>query len=762
MQNPSPPDRGPGRKRAPAAPSRFLAVLSGGGGRIALGLFALALGVRAIFLLEMSAGPLFRIPLVDAETYDTLARQVAQGRGWSKDFFWQPPFYPFFLSLVYSVTGSSVAAAKIVQAVIGAGTCLLTFVLGAGILGRRAGIIAGLIVAFYMPLVFFECDLIAAGLAAFWSLLLLLLLLEHRDAGRTWIPPAFGFVSALAILTRPTFLPFLAAALAWLVSVSHRRFGRGAAAGACLLALGGFALTAIPAATMNAQRGSGTFTILPSSGGLNFYIGNNPNVCETLTARPGWEWSKLTTLPYREGVERRADHGAFYYGKVLGYLRTEPGGFLENMGLKAARFLSSRELPRNVDPYVCRQWSHLLSGLFWKIGLFGFPFGCLLPLAVVGAWRARARIPAVFWLFLIGFPLAVIAVFVADRYRVPMIPILSILAAAGVLSVIEVVRARNRRAIGATAAVIAVTLLASCLPGPFCEEKLNYAAELDFLLGLASFSRSQSERDARAAAGGMETARLYFERAVAQNPEFADAYSELGNLSYARQDYRRAAEYYAKTLEIEPDHGKALHSLGVLFFLAGSNDHALQCLRQAQALDPSFAKTYLFLGQAMLRAGDPAGAIPVLRKGARIEGDPTYRALAMSFLADALLRTGARREGVDLYRQALDVDPGCVPALAGLAWVLSTDPDPASRDGAKAVTLAERAATLEEPAAQTLDALAAGYAEIGRFAEAAETARNAIETARASQDPARAGRIEHRLRLYESGRPFRDSPESGR
>ncbi len=587
--------------RSPADSKGVSTVMAAGGWRIAFALLLLAVLVRGIFLLEMSASPLFRIPLVDAETYNTLARQLAERRQWSKDFFWQPPLYPFFLSLTYALTGSSMVAAKIIQALIGGVTCSLTFVLGALLLGRRVGIVAGIIVAFYMPLVFFESDLIAAGLAAFWSVVLMLLLLEHHRAGGRWVALCLGFTAALAILTRPTFLPFLVGAFVWLIVVSRRRAGIRAAASAGLLALCGFAVAAIPAAVINGSRVSGNYTILPSSGGINFYIGNNPNVCETLTARPGWEWSELTALPYREGVERRADQEAFYYGKVRQFLKSDPVGFLRNLGLKTARFFSSREIPRNVDPYACRPWSHLLSALFWKVGGFGFPFGFLLPLAVVGAWRNRAKVPIVLWLFLIAFPLAVIAVFVADRYRVPMIPVLSILAAAGLGAIVQAVRARNGRATALTSAVIAATMLISCLPGPFCEEKGNSAAELDFMLGLASFNRSRIEADPRAAANDIEVAGRYYEKAIASNPDLADAYSELGNLSFARGEYREAGDFYAKALEIQPDHGKALHSLGVLLFLAGSNDPALDCLRQAQKLDPSFPKTYFFLGQALLK-----------------------------------------------------------------------------------------------------------------------------------------------------------------
>lgn len=130
----------------------------------------------------------------------------------------------------------------------------------------------------------------------------------------------------------------------------------------------------------------------------------------------------------------------------------------------------------------------------------------------------------------------------------------------------------------------------------------------------------------------------------------------------------------------------------------------------------------------------------------------------MRFLGEALIGSGARSEGIAIYREALEVDSNCIPALADLAWVLSTDPDPALRDGVTAVSLAEHAATLEAPAARTLDALAASYAETGKFAKAAEVARSALETAHAAGEESTARQIEQRLRLYEAGVPYREGP----
>jgi tetratricopeptide (TPR) repeat protein/4-amino-4-deoxy-L-arabinose transferase-like glycosyltransferase len=731
--------------------------LAGGGWKFAIGLFLLAVAIRLLFLREMAASPLWKTPLVDAETYDGLARNLAATRQWGRDFFWQPPLYPFLLSLVYSATGSSMTAARVLQALLGGGTCLLTYSLGARILGRRGGIAAGIIVALYMPLVFFEFDLIAAGLAAFLAVVLALVLLEAEARARRWSPFLFGLVGSWAVLTRPTFLPFLVAAGVWLIARTMRREGVRKTAIVGALVVSGFALGAVPAAVVNGRSGSGSSSILPSSGGINFYIGNNPRMCETLTARPGWQWTKLTTLPYREGVESRREQQAFFYGKVLEYARTSPGRFLGNLGSKTLRFLSAREMPRNIDLYTCRRYSRLLGLLAWKVGGFGFPFGILLPLAVLGAWRCRRRIPMPIWLFSVCFSAAVIVVFVADRYRVEMIPILAVLAAGGLGAIRDVIRSRERRPMIVAGGIVAVTLAVSCLPGPFCEEKLHYSAELDFMLGLADFNRAQAATDGTASAGRLRDAQNEFGKALAEDPEFADAHSEMGNVKFAQGDYRAAAESYVRALELDPEHGKALHSLGVLLYLAGSNAEAIRSLQHAHALDPSFARTDLFLGHALTNAGNLTEALQVLERGIRRESDPVYRALGMSAAADVVARAGDHRAAIERYRRALETDPRCVQAMTGLAWLLATDTDTGIRDGAQALKLAQSAQSQGDPSPATLDALAAALAETGRYADAAAAARTAIETARSGGNEALAAEITARLRLYEGGRAYRSA-----
>ena len=101
-------------------------------GAPAAAVFVLALAVRLFYLYQSSAGPAFLDPLVDALTHHELAILVANGAGLEAiTASYRSYFHPAFLSAIYSVTGPSVLTAKLIQALVGAGTCTITFALGA-------------------------------------------------------------------------------------------------------------------------------------------------------------------------------------------------------------------------------------------------------------------------------------------------------------------------------------------------------------------------------------------------------------------------------------------------------------------------------------------------------------------------------------------------------------------------------------------------------------------------------------------------------
>ncbi len=86
--------------------------------------------------------------------------------------------------------------------------------------------------------------------------------------------------------------------------------------------------------------------------------------------------------------------------------------------------------------------------------------------------------------------------------------------------------------------------------------------------------------------------------------------------------------------------------------------------------------------------------------------------------------------------------------------MLATCPDEKYRDGKKAVENAQKACELDGGKRwESLDSLAAAYAESGDFEKAKEWEAKAIELATAEKDKQR---LRGRLELYKQGKPYHE------
>jgi Flp pilus assembly protein TadD len=129
---------------------------------------------------------------------------------------------------------------------------------------------------------------------------------------------------------------------------------------------------------------------------------------------------------------------------------------------------------------------------------------------------------------------------------------------------------------------------------------------------------------------------------------------------------------------------------------------------------------------------------------------------AHTCLGNALLRRGSVKEAIAQYETAISLAPEDPHSRINLAWVLATAPDPAIRDGIKAVEFAQRAMELSHGRDPNyLRTLAAAYAESGQFSKAITTAKQAIVVAIMQGKSRFAKVLDEDLALYREHVPLR-------
>ncbi|MHC4645165.1 MAG: tetratricopeptide repeat protein [Planctomycetota bacterium] len=615
--------------------------------------FLAALFVRAVYLYDSGDNPTFLAPVVDSATYDLIARELAEGWGMSREFFWQQFFYPFFLSLLYFISNSSIVFAKIVQVVFGSVTCVLVYGLGERLFGRKAGIWAGLIAAVYGPLVFFDAELLSAGWAVFWAAALLLLLVETAEKKTLRLCFALGLCAALSILTRPNFVPFLVAAGLWLVVVWIRsRAGIKKSTQALSVLAFGFCIVTMPVSIQN-YRVTGRFGFLPATGGLNLYIGNNPDF-EAVSLRPGMEWLEVVSLPAREGLRTPNEKQRFYHAKTLEYLREQPAGFLKGLARKSAEFTSSREIPGHIDIYMFRRWSPLLGLFVWKVHGFGFPFGVLLPLALLGMFFHRRKVPVPVWLFLVLYPASVILTHVEARYRMPVIVALCVPAGAALPAIVQWGRLKHWRNLAAAGIFCAGVAVLCSIAGPFyAEEHIDYDAELHYVLGGSLWERGL-------AAEGTQSYR----KAISLKPDYLDAYRNLGLVLVEQRRLNEAAAHYNKAVSIFPEDAGLYEGLGLTLFEQAKFNEAVEQYRKALEIDPNLANIHDNLGRALFNLGQPSEARKHFSTALELNPEDS---MAHNNMGSLLATQGDIEGAIEHYEISLKISPRNILALHNVA-----------------------------------------------------------------------------------------------
>ncbi|MCG8461942.1 MAG: tetratricopeptide repeat protein [Holophagales bacterium] len=198
----------------------------------------------------------------------------------------------------------------------------------------------------------------------------------------------------------------------------------------------------------------------------------------------------------------------------------------------------------------------------------------------------------------------------------------------------------------------------------------------------------------------------------------AQAHLELGHRE--RRDTRvdRAIAHYQRAVRLDPELGEAHLALGTLLGQQGRFRGSAQAFAWLAELDPRDPRAYLGRARAL--------------------GGLGYYRLARRTLEDAV--------------EKLPEEPELLHSLARL---LAASPDPAARNGTRALDLAQKALGLgrKAPYAETL---AMAMAETGLFTDAAALLEAILAQARGSAaEDAFVERLEAQLELYRAGRPFR-------
>ncbi len=556
-------------------------------------LFLAALAIRVLYLQQYSGSSFFWAPALDSLYHDVHARALAAGQDEPGAYF-RAPLYTWFLAGLYRMFGHSFWAVRLCQAMIGAGSCVLLASLGRRVFDAPVGLLAGTLLAFYGPEVFFEGELHTPVLEVFLTLGFLALAVRADESGRATEWAATGFVVGLAALARPNAL--VALPLLLVITLIGKPTGQGAdgsGAGARrLLAAASVALGALlpPAGvTLRNWLVAHDRVFIASQGGINLYLGNRPEADGFTPTTPkqysyAGEYEDSVALYGQKAAEEQvgrplpaSEAQAHWVRKAVTWWRTHPGEALRLLGKKIVLAFTHREIRNNhAFDFVRRELAPLLWLCpigFWFAGTFG-----LVGMAL--AWHAHPRSRLLMG-FVVCYTASFVLFFVADRFRLPVAPVLLLFAAFAAARLAELIGASAQAPYRRPAAAYATGLAAAAL-----------------FVGVDWFPTTTPAREAldywsagnraRQLGRGPEAERWY--RAALQrdprNPEF---WLNLGAVEYEQGNPGAAAASFRQVLALDPSHAGACYNLAVCALEQRRPAEARPWLEQAVRLDPAHA-----------------------------------------------------------------------------------------------------------------------------------------------------------------------------
>ena len=662
--------------------------------------------IRAMALAQLHDHPLLQPEgELDPGYYVALAKQVAAGDWAAGDrVYFVSPLYIYFVALIFLLTGGSVLAVQIVQIALGTAAVGLVASTARMWFGAAGAVVTGVLAAVTGHFTFNEVLVLQSSLDPFLAALALFLLARAciGSGAKAWLVSgvalgmfalnrpnailAAGVLAACAIVqatSRGRSLPNggnARAARVWSVS-SASAFAMSVWRPAVGLVLG-LALTLFPVALRNLAV-TGELALVSSHGGLNFYIGNNPDADGTYRSVEGITPSIAGQDRDARRVAETAEGRALSDGEVSSYFYRQAWAWIAGHPLQAfalflkkvAYMLNGDELPLNFSyASYSRDVASVLRllpagpPLLLPLGLFGWLFAGprLLRERHVGDARARADVAA-WWVWTSFIPAYIVSValfFVADRYRVSLLMALCVTTAPAVLWMKEALARLWQGAwrIEAPALAALAGVIVIC----------HWPTHLD---------------DGRVTE---QTEMLVYLAAEGREQEL------LALLPRTEAMHRQPA--------------LLLYRVGAALRSSGRTEAALPFLERARRFEPARPEVALALGQTLLDLGRAGDAIPHLR-AALDRGAP--RDVANFDLARAFAALGRRddaRRALGAIEDVMRLDGVSANAVARLALDLD--------DAALAERAASRAVVASPSAAPAHETLGLVLARLGRTDEA--------------------------------------------
>jgi tetratricopeptide (TPR) repeat protein len=593
--------------------------------------FALVFFVRIIVLARLATSPFLLPQRGDMHFYDDWAQRIAHGQWTEHVAFYGLPLYAYLLALIYKIAGYNPYLPGLLQAVIDAATAVILYKIGVNIFsasserppagsegklanafyarrGQIVGISAAIGWALFVPAQTYAVILMPTVWLVFIFWFLVWRITRNDNAPSALESLAYGMAigfTAMGVATVFVLIPLLVAAIV----LNRSRAGKppfGVKATSISLLFVGIAAGTSPCWIHNYFIARDP-VFLSAHSGVNFWIGNNPIATGYPRFPPGLHAGQEAML--KDSIKaaetaaghplKRAQVSAYWSAKANDYIRHHFGEWLKLLAVKIKNFWSAFQYDDLSMITTLREHGVLFPSL---------RFGLVAALAIPGlliAWRRRPQsrwIAAAIFLQMV----ALLPVFITERYRLAVVPGLLLFAAFGLSDLWEAVA---RKQIQTILTYFALIVGSTIFVGWPVRDRSLWALDT-YNSGWQAFESND-----------LPLAEQKLKLAYAYVPDNAETNFALGNLRLAQGNKSEAKSYYLATLRLDQTHEGSYNNLGVLALEEGHWNIAAQLFAKARQQDPRNAKTYYLLARALAGNNDLDAAYQNILRAVELGGD---------------------------------------------------------------------------------------------------------------------------------------------
>lgn len=236
------------------------------------------------------------------------------------------------------------------------------------------------------------------------------------------------------------------------------------------------------------------------------------------------------------------------------------------------------------------------------------------------------------------------------------------------------------------------------------------------------------------------------------DPEYVPAYEAMAIAHHQLGQFAESAAAYGEGQKRDPRSLTSALGRGISLFQMQDWDGAIEAANQSLAMHPGLGSALELRGLCHQNRGEYEPALADFNQLLEIHPN---RPMCYCLRGELMIKRGEYAKAIQDFLHAWKHGADKVMVLNQLGWLHATVPDDSLRDGARAIEFATQACEISGfRDGNTLDTLAAAYAEAGDFEKAILWQEQALDRS----DEGRHADLQTRMALYRDKKAYRLPP----